>query len=240
METQQHPQPPGQAPGMDRTYYRDGETWEEDIARRNRNSRSIAWVIAVVMTVTTLALALALVMVVPLKTFEPYMIVVDKSSGFVEVKRPTAIGPLTQDEAITMFNVARYVRARETYDPNSIKDNFDLAQLLSTGKASNELTELWQPSNPKRPSVKWGTSTVASVFIKSVTFPNSKTALVRFSTEERSNAANKTNNYVSVVRFQYSSTPMRNEYRFENPLGFQAVEYRRDQETVQADGSAGQ
>lgn len=64
--------------------------------------------------------------------------------------------------------------------------------------------------------------------------------MVRFSTEEKSNASVNTNNYVSIVRFQYSSTPMRNEYRFENPLGFQTVEYRRDQETVQADGGAGQ
>ena len=228
------------APRADPAYYRDGETWERDIARRNRNSRSIAWVVAAAMTTTTLALGVALATVIPLKTYEPYMIVVDKSSGFVEVKRPTAVGALSQDEAITMFNVARYVRARETYDPKSIKDNFDLAQLLSTGKASNDLTELWQPSNPKRPSAKWGASTVASVFNNSITFPNNKTAMVRFSTEEKSNASVSTNNYVSIVRFQYSSTPMRNEYRFENPLGFQTVEYRRDQETVQADGSVGQ
>jgi type IV secretion system protein VirB8 len=27
---------------------------------------------------------------------------------------------------------------------------------------------------------------------------------------------------------------MRNEWRFDNPLGFQVIEYRRDQETVPA------
>jgi len=32
---------------------------------------------------------------------------------------------------------------------------------------------------------------------------------------------------------------MRNEYRFDNPLGFQALEYRRDQETAPSPGTGG-
>lgn len=31
-------------------------------------------------------------------------------------------------------------------------------------------------------------------------------------------------------------TPERNEWRFENPLGFQVYDYRRDQETVTLGG----
>jgi type IV secretion system protein VirB8 len=37
---------------------------------------------------------------------------------------------------------------------------------------------------------------------------------------------------VSLVRFRYSGVPMSNQMRFDNPLGFQATEYRRDQETA--------
>jgi type IV secretion system protein VirB8 len=57
------------------------------------------------MTVIVIGAIASLVGLAPLKTYEPYMIVVDKSSGFVEIKRPMAEGPLTQDEAVTMFNV---------------------------------------------------------------------------------------------------------------------------------------
>jgi type IV secretion system protein VirB8 len=32
---------------------------------------------------------------------------------------------------------------------------------------------------------------------------------------------------------------MRNDYRFENPLGFQVTEYRKDQETVGATEEVG-
>ena len=138
--------------GVDPRYYAEGVTWEQDhraaqpqfagprLDRRGRDDdrrgRS---------ALGTLAL------LVPLKTYEPYMVVVDKTTGFVEVKRPMAEGPLTQDEAVTTFNVVRYVKARETYDPKALKDNFDLAQLLGNGDAARELTEIYSPANPRNP-----------------------------------------------------------------------------------------
>lgn len=224
---------------VDPRYYADGATWERDIARRNRNSRALAWIVATVMTVVAVGTLGTLALLVPLKTYEPYMVVVDKTTGFVEVKRPMAAGPLTQDEAVTTFNVVRYIKARETYDPKALKDNFDLAQLLATGDAARELTEIYSPANPNNPVKVYGTNTVVAVTIKSVTFPNNRTALARFSTEEKSSTNIITRNWVSLVRFRYTSTPMRNEWRFDNPLGFQVLEYRRDQETAPSPGTVG-
>lgn len=221
---------------VDPRNYADGATWERDIARRNRNSRALAWIVATVMTVVAVGALGTLALLVPLKTYEPYMVVVDKTTGFVEVKRPMAEGPLTQDEAVTTFNVVRYIKARETYDPKALKDNFDLAQLLATGDAARELTTIYSPANPGNPVKVYGTNTVVAVNIKSVTFPNNRTALARFSTEEKSATNIITRNWVSLVRFRYTSSPMRNEWRFDNPLGFQVLEYRRDQETAPSPG----
>ncbi len=39
------------SPRSDSRYYDEARTWEHDIARRNRNSRAIAWIIASVMTI---------------------------------------------------------------------------------------------------------------------------------------------------------------------------------------------
>ncbi len=224
---------------VDPRYYADGATWEQDIARRNRNSRALAWIVATVMTVVAVVALGILALLVPLKTYEPYMVVVDKTTGFVEVKRPMAEGPLTQDEAVTTFNVVRYIKARETYDPKALKDNFDLAQLLATGDAARELTEIYSPANPNNPVKLFGTNTEIAVNIKSVTFPNNRTALARFSTEEKSATNVVTRNWVSLVRFRYSGAPMRNQWRFDNPLGFQVLEYRRDQETAPSPGTVG-
>lgn len=224
---------------VDPRYYVDGATWERDIARRNRNSRALAWIVAAVMSVVAVGALGTLALLVPLKTYEPYMVVVDKTTGFVEVKRPMAEGSLSQDEAITTFNVVRYIKARETYDPKALKDNFDLAQLLATGDAAHELTEIYSPANPNNPVKVYGSNTVVAVNIKSVTFPNNRTALARFSTEEKSSTNIVTRNWVSLVRFRYTSAPMRNEWRFDNPLGFQVLEYRRDQETAPSPGTVG-
>ncbi|KIU53310.1 MULTISPECIES: VirB8/TrbF family protein [Nitrobacteraceae] len=224
---------------VDSRYYTDGVTWERDIARRNRNSRALAWIVAAVMAVVAVGALGTLALLVPLKTYEPYMVVVDKTTGFVEVKRPMAEGSLSQDEAITTFNVVRYIKARETYDPKALKDNFDLAQLLATGDAARELTEIYSPANPNNPVKAFGSNTVVAVNIKSVTFPNNRTALARFSTEEKSSTNIITRNWVSLVRFRYTSAPMRNEWRFDNPLGFQVLEYRRDQETAPSPGTVG-
>ena len=229
-----------QSDRVDPRYYADGATWEHDIARRNRNSRALAWIVATVMTMVSVTALAVLALLVPLKTYEPYMVVVDKTTGFVEVKRPTAEGPLTQDEAVTMFNVVRYIKARETYDPKALKDNFDLAQLLAAGDAARELTEIYSPANPNNPVKIYGTNTEVSVTIKSVTFPNNRTALVRFSTDEKSATNIVTRHWVSLVRFRYTSAPMRNEWRFDNPLGFQVLEYRRDQESAPSPRSVGQ
>jgi type IV secretion system protein VirB8 len=217
---------------VDARYYAEGATWERDIARRNRNSRALPWNVAAAMTVVAVTALGVLALLVPLKTYEPYMVVVDKTTGFVEVKRPMAEGPLTQDEAVTMFNVVRCIKARETYDPKALKDNFDLAQLLAAGDAARELTEIYSPANPSNPVKLYGTNTEVSVDIKSVTFPNNRTALVRFSTDEKSATNIVTRHWVSLVRFRYTSSPMRNEWRFDNPLGFQVLEYRRDQESA--------
>jgi len=221
-----------ESPRIDPRYYAEGATWEHDIVRRNRNSRALAWIVATAMMLIALTALGIIALLVPLKTYEPYMVVVDKSTGFVEVKRPMAEGPLTQDEAVTMFNVVRYIKARETYDPKALKDNFELAQLLASGDAARELTELYSPANPNNPVKLFGTRTEVSVDIKSVTFPNKHTAFVRFATEEKSATDIVTRNWVALVRFRYTSAPMRNEWRFENPLGFQVLEYRRDQETL--------
>ena len=218
-------------------YYTDAAIWENDIARRNRWSRSIAWTIALIMSVIAVAALGALVLALPLKTYEPYMVVVDRSTGFVEVKRPMAEGPLQQDEAIATFDLVRYVKARETYDPKGLKDNFDLAQLLSSGDASRELVEIYSPANPQNPIKILGSNTIVAVTVKSVTFPNQRTSLVRFSTEEKSQTNIVTRHWVSLIRFRYTSAPARNEYRFQNPLGFQVLEYRRDQETISPEGA---
>ncbi|RWK79043.1 MAG: type VI secretion protein [Mesorhizobium sp.] len=220
-----------------RSYFQDGDRWENEIVKKAKRSHTLAWFVTTIFgTITLLALA-ALVMLVPLKSFEPYIVEVDRNTGYMEVKTGlTRPANLTEQQAVTQANVVRYIRAREGYDPFAIEENFGIAALLSTGDAARELQEQYSAANPNNPAKVLGKNKRVLVEIKSVTFSNASTALVRFSTTERSDTDSIVRHFISVVRYRYTDTPATNEWRFENPLGFQVYNYRRDQETVTPGG----
>lgn len=216
-----------------RSYFQDGDRWEHEIVRKAKRSKAFAWFITLIFaSITILALGV-LVMLVPLKSFEPYIVEVDRNTGYIEVKTGlTRTDQITDQQAVTQANVVRYIRSREGYDPFAIEENFGIAALLSTGKAASELQNQWSAANPDNPARRLGKNKAIAVDVKSVTFPNATTALVRFSTLEKSETDAIPRHYISVVRYRYTDTPEKNEWRFENPLGFQVYDYRRDQETV--------
>ncbi|TIS22811.1 MAG: type VI secretion protein [Mesorhizobium sp.] len=216
-----------------RSYFQQGDIWEAEIIKRAKRSSRIAWFFALAFAGIAALSLLAIVLMLPLKSFEPYLVEVDRNTGSIEVKsgltRPTN---LTEQEAVTQANVVRYVRSREGYDPYAIEENFGIAALLSTRDAARELQALYSAANPQNPAKVYGKLKRVLVDIKSVSFPNSSTAIVRFSTTEKNETEATDRHWISVVRFRYTDTPIKNEWRFENPLGFQVYDYRRDQETV--------
>ena len=232
----------GRSPLVNDSYYHDGARWERDIYRRLELSRNAWRVVAGLMGLALLAVLVALFMLIPLKSTEVVTLLVDKATGYVEVARPLESGgPISEREAVTQANIVRFIRARETYDPPALRDNFDLASLLSAGSASKELSDQFSATNPNNPMKLWGATGRIKVYVKSVNFlthgwmDNPKapaTAAVRFMTTRINEHEQVVEHWAANVRFRYTQEPMRNEWRFDNPLGFQVLEYRKDQETV--------
>jgi len=231
-----------QAPLVSDSYFHDGARWERDIYRRLELSRN-AWRIVAALLGLALVAGLALLwQLVPLKSMEVVTLLVDKATGYVEVARPLEEGgPISEREAVTQANIVRYIRARETYDPPALRDNFELASLLSAGQASKDLAEEFSPGNPTNPMKLWGATGRTRVYVESVNFLTNgwmqnpgapATAAVRFMTTRTTERENIIEHWAANVRFRYTKTPMKNQWRFDNPLGFQVIEYRKDQETV--------
>ena len=215
------------------SYHQDGDRWEKDIVRSAKRSRSLAWFITLVMTCFALISVITVVGLLPLQKFEPYIVVVDKNSGYTEVRKALdRTNNLDDLAAITQANIVRYIRNRESYDPFRIEENYEIAAILSTDNAARDLARLHAVNSRDNPSRVYGTNTQIYVEIASVTFPNDTTGIVRFSTTEKTDTREVRKNWISVVRFRYTNTPQSNQWRFENPLGFQVYDYRRDQETV--------
>ncbi len=224
---------------IDSSYYSQGERWETSVYRWTAVSRNAWRLFAIVLAFALLAALGLLWALLPLKSFDVVVLEVDKTTGYVEASRPLSqAGDLTQSEAVTRANIVRFIRARETYDPKSLRDNYELASLYSTGKAADDLAYTYSGSNPQNPVKFYGSDVIVSVAVKSVIFLNEKTAAVRFSTTRNSRTSpSLTEHWVANVRFRYTSEPMRNDWRFDNPLGFQVTEYRRDQETITKEDS---
>ncbi|OLP59672.1 type VI secretion protein [Xaviernesmea oryzae] len=220
--------------GIDPRYYGEGERWEASVYRAVAASRSIWRLIALVLGVALIGMVGLLWATLPLRTFDVVVLEVDKTTGYVEASRPLQeAGDLTQNEAVTRANIVRFLRARESYDPHGLRDNFDLASLYCTGRAADDLANTFSGSNPNNPVKLYGMDTNVTVAVKSIIFLNEKTAAVRFSTTRVGRSGpTETNHWVANIRFRYTAEPMRNDWRFDNPLGFQVTEYRRDQETV--------
>ena len=155
-----------------RSYFQDGDRWEQEIVKKAKRSKAFAWLITLIFGGITILSLSALVMLVPLKSFEPYIVEVDKNTGYIEVKTGlTRTSNITDQQAVTQANVVRYIRSREGYDPFAIEQNFGIAALLSTGDAARDLQAQWSAANPDNPARRLGKNKSITVDIKSVTFP---------------------------------------------------------------------
>ena len=214
-------------------YFRKAQTWDNEIIAGAIASRNRAWIMAICsMTIACLSL-LALLFLLPLKTFEPYVIAVDRNTGYYEVARGLKDTNLSSDQAITESNLVHYVSLREQYNPSILKENYEKVVIMSDDTALKEFRDLWGSNNPKNPSIKMGQKTAIDIKIKSVSFISNKIASVRFLEEKKSPEGTKISHWNAVIEFQYTQKPTQMKKRFENPLGFQVINYRVNPEALE-------
>jgi type IV secretion system protein VirB8 len=182
-------------------------------------------------TIAGLAL-LALVLLIPLKESVPYVITKDRETGYVEVARVATGASLTQDEALSEFNLVRYVSARETYNPDDLQANYEHVYASSAPSVWGDYGPLYERGRPGNLLDRYGRMTRISIAIKNVSFLEPDRAFVRFATTSRTGSQERVEHFAATVRFRYTRPPRDLEGRERNPLGFEVVSYRRDQEVV--------
>ena len=216
------------------TYYAQAGSWAEDRQLRIARSRGIAWIIAAVATTVALLEALALVALLPLKTVVPYTLLVDRTTGFVQTLKGTQPPGLTADAALTQSLLAQYVIAREGYDVATVRANYQKIALWSAEGARRTYLAGMATNNANSPLHRYARSTIVSTQISSVSPLGPDRALVRFRTvrSDQNQTLGAVDHWVAVVRYRFSGEPLSIEDRLVNPLGFQVVQYRRDQEAL--------
>ncbi len=217
-------------------YYREAGSWADDQQEALRSSRKTAWIVAWVAVAIALLEAIALVVMMPFKTVVPYTLLVDKQTGYVQELKPLDGEKIAPDTALTQSFLVQYVIARESYDAATVQPTYRKVQLWSVERARADYVNAMQYSNPASPLARYPRTTVVDTRVKSVSSMGGNAALVRFDTIRRdgNGQPQAPEAWVAMIKYRFSTAPMRSEDRFVNPLGFQVFSYQRDQEQVNA------
>jgi len=202
-------------------YYVEAGSWAEDRQEELRKSRRMAWTIALIASVAALLLALALIVLLPLKTVEPYTLLVDRHTGFVQALEPLNPERISGDTALTQSFLTQYVIAREGFDADALQANYRRVSLWSVDSARSTYIAGQQASNPESPLALYPRSTVVETQRRDV-----------------GGQAQPPRAWVAVIRYRYSGEPMRMEDRLINPLGFEVLRYQRNAEALPPEPAA--
>jgi type IV secretion system protein VirB8 len=215
-------------------YYVEADSWAHDRVDALQVSRRTAWRVAFAAALVAVLEAFALIMLMPLKTVEPYTLLVDRQTGFVQALKPIDVERITPDRALTQSFLVQYVIARESFDIDALQENYRKVALWSSGRARSEYVAGAQVSNPDSALARYPRTTVVETRIKSVSPVGPDAAMVRFETRRRDigGQVGPPSAWVAVIRYRYSGEPMRIEDRFINPLGFEVVRYQRNPEAL--------
>jgi type IV secretion system protein VirB8 len=222
----------GPQDGAHRAYYAEARSWAADAQAARDRSRRFAWGVAAAAVTIAVLEALALIALAPLKTVVPYTLLVDRNTGFVEALDPAHPLPLQPQAALTQSLLAQYVVARETFDIAGLAEQYQKVALWSAEAARRDYLSMMTSGNPDNPLTRYPRSTVVQTHVESVSPVAADTALVRFYTEQSDpdHGPRPRAYWAAMVRYRYSGEPMTLADRLVNPLGFQVVSYRRDQE----------
>jgi type IV secretory pathway component VirB8 len=179
--------------------------------------KSRYFVIAVLIAVLMIALVFALIRMMPLNRTVPFIVQVDKQSGMV-TSRPVRAEEFKPGQPEQQYFIVQWVRHLLELDPYVTERNLSDAYQLTRGKAIDEFTDFINKTQPIK-RVKTTTSLTRSVNVKSVSFVDAGSAMVRVSTEERQVGQDAiVKNYVLTVHF--SMLPPETEAEIiKNPIG---------------------
>jgi type IV secretion system protein VirB8 len=218
-------------------HFKAATDWAFSREKSLRSSSRLAWGIAIVASVVALAEGIGIAALAPLKTVTPIPVLVDRQTGFVETLKADGRAEIRADAALTQSLVAQYVIARESYNIASVGADYRRAMIWSAEDARSDYANLMDRHNSQSPLRIYARAATVEPTISSVSLLSPQVYLVRFTTT-RHDAGRRPappHHWAAVLNYRFVDTPMKLEDRLTNPLGFQVLKYRKDEEGFSAD-----
>ncbi|MEP3050466.1 MAG: type IV secretion system protein [Erythrobacter sp.] len=221
-------------PDIDPSQITVADTWGESVTADLERSSRRAWIVAIIAALIALAEAVALVFLIPLKTVEPYTLLVDRQTGNVEALAPLDTQLVAPDTALTRSFLVQYIIARESFSLDALQDDYRKVSLWSAGQERQRYQRRMDAGNPASPLAYLSRGATLRTEVKSISSLAENRSLVRFTTTRNNPGATpqQAQHWAAVVSFEFSSAEMSEADRLINPLGFQVTRYRRDAENL--------
>jgi type IV secretion system protein VirB8 len=214
----------------------DKDIFEADLILGPKRRERIAYIVAAIGVTVGVVGFVGAVSILPLKTVETHVVIVDKTNGQMDRVASVQDMTLNESDAIIQANLVAYVDQRETYDVTDSEQRINAVLERSEGDAARTLRELWTATNEDYPIAVYGQSSKIEVVIKSVNQLDTGVAQVRFTRTLRKPRDNRTvtRGYVATIGFEFRpETKTTLEEVWGNPLGFVVASYRIDAETLE-------
>lgn len=230
--------------GSVKAYLQEARSWEADRVRVAHRSARIAWWTAGGGWTCAVATSVALVALMPLKSVEPFLVRVDRSTGIVDVV-PRYEGGAEVSEVVTRYFLTHYVATCERFTLATAESDYEECGAFHSPQRNQAWLSLWTPDNPNSPLQRYKDGSTVRVQVKAVTFFDRGSgvkdlAQVRFVRELRSAGATEPtlSHWIAAIQYAYVDPSGEPRLRRWNPLGFRVVAYHTEPEV--AEGSAGQ
>jgi len=206
------------------------------VVQRERSERR-AWIVASAACLIAALEAVAIVSIMPLKETEPYVIRVDSVTGVPDIVTAMEDSKITGDEALDKYFLAKYVRARETYDWYTLQSDYDAVGLLSSPDVARDYSALFDGEDAL--DKRYGSRIRATVEILSVVPTSKNTGAIRFLKRTKRVGATgdgDVTKWVATVAYEYrDASRITESVRMVNPFGFQVTSWRVDPELAGSD-----
>lgn len=176
-----------------------------------------------------LILCLIIIFLFKNKSVEPFVIEVDKKTGFVTfLKKDNKIISYSENQAIRNYFIKKYLDARETLDTRNFNYFYNkVVPAFSTSSVLRQFNFLLRSNEKNNPFIAYENNIDCKVIINSINEIGQDGIQVRFTVEVLSQDMRRSKfNKIATINFEFINYEVDEETRYINPLGFLITNYR--------------
>lgn len=201
--------------------------WYEEKYESVTVQRNLLLIMFLIMLCLSIVSVMVVAYVVNTKRFDPFVIQIDDVTGVAKIVNPLSSDILIANEELAKYFIKKYVSARESYNPVDFDTVAKNTVRLLSSNAVYWSYRGYLRDEKNNPSIKYGQKNTTYMTVKSWSKLADNKYILRFSLHE-TDQNRLVFNKIAVVEFKYMAMELSEKERDINPIGFQVIGYRVD------------